>query len=143
MLFRSESGAGKSDLGLRLIAMGAQLIADDQTSLFVRDQRLYASAPPALLGQMEIRGAGIVKMDAAAPAPVILAVKLQKEAPPRLPEPETWPLPPAFSGINPPVLLRLCPFESSAPAKIAAVAAALYRGGFAAGLAEPPSRSFL
>ena len=45
VLIRGPSGSGKSDLALRLIDGGAQLVADDQTELSPRDGRLVASAP--------------------------------------------------------------------------------------------------
>jgi hypothetical protein len=143
VLLLGGSGAGKSDVALRLIAMGAQLISDDQTLLFEKDGRLFAGAPPTLRGQMEVRGVGIVTMPAAPPAPVILAVRLEeKAAVPRLPEPASYALPAALSACDAPPLLTLLPFEASTPAKIAAAAAACTRGGFVAGIAPPPNHPF-
>lgn len=57
-----RSGAGKSTLALRLIAAGAQLVADDRTILTARGGRLFARAPRALAGQIEVRGLGIVRL---------------------------------------------------------------------------------
>ena len=48
VLLLGKSGAGKSDLALRLIALGAVLVADDRTDLIVWRGRLYARAPARL-----------------------------------------------------------------------------------------------
>ena len=48
ILLRGPSGSGKSDLALRLIDGGAQLVADDQTLLRREGERVLASAPPAI-----------------------------------------------------------------------------------------------
>ena len=45
VLLLGDSGAGKSDVALRLIAAGGKLIADDQTVLFIENGRLMADAP--------------------------------------------------------------------------------------------------
>src|SRR2546423_11652656 len=96
-LLLGESGAGKSDLALRLIAMGARLLSDDQTTLFIEAERLFAEAPSSLHGRMEIRGVGIIALAAADPAPIVLAVMLDMEAGiPRLPESLRYMLPGAL-----------------------------------------------
>jgi serine kinase of HPr protein (carbohydrate metabolism regulator) len=144
VLIMGASQAGKSDVALRLIAMGARLLADDQTALSDHDGRLFAEAPPSLYGRMEIRGVGIVTLDAARAAPVILAVRLDETtAIPRLPEPATHRLPQGLENCREPPFLVLHAFEASTPAKIAAAAAALNRGAFVAGLAPAPSGSFI
>lgn len=61
-LLRGKSGAGKSDLALRLIQGGARLIADDQTELLQDNDTLIASCPLSLQGKLEVRGIGIVDM---------------------------------------------------------------------------------
>src|SRR6266581_8808247 len=77
-LLLGESGAGKSDVALRLIAMGARLLSDDQTALFIERDRLFAEASSSLHGRMEIRGVGIIALAAGGgPAPVVLAVMLE------------------------------------------------------------------
>src|ERR1700704_4601031 len=87
VLLLGESGSGKSDVALRLIAMGARLLSDDQTLLFAEGDRLFAQSVSSLHGRIEIRGVGIVALDPAGPAPVILAVMLNAQAEiPRLPE---------------------------------------------------------
>ena len=52
VLLRGSSGAGKSDLALRLIDQGACLVADDQTELRLADGELLASAPQTIRGKM-------------------------------------------------------------------------------------------
>jgi serine kinase of HPr protein (carbohydrate metabolism regulator) len=143
VLLVGASGAGKSDVALRLIAMGARLVSDDQTALFGKGGRLFAESPPSLHGQLEIRGVGIVKTDAAGAAPVILAVRLDEAAEvPRLPETATHRLPQGLEDCPEPPFTILRPFEASTPAKIAAAAAAIAHGAFVAGLASPNSRPF-
>ena len=143
VLLMGESGAGKSDVALRLIAMGARLLSDDQTVLFGKAGRLFAGAPPSLHGRMEIRGVGIVAMDAASPAPVVLTVRLDDQAKiPRLPAPSVHKLPQGLEGCPEPPFIILRPFEASAPAKIAAAAAALSRSAFVAAPVSPPSGPF-
>lgn len=144
VLIMGASGAGKSDVALRLIGMGARLLSDDQTALFCDEGRLFAEAPPSLYGRMEIRGAGIVTLEVAPPAPVLLAVRLDETAEvPRLPEPAFHKLPQGLEACAEPPFAILHAFEASTPAKIAAAAAALGRGAFVAGLAASPSGSFI
>jgi serine kinase of HPr protein (carbohydrate metabolism regulator) len=137
VLLIGRSEAGKSDVALRLIAMGAKLISDDQTALSESGGRLFAGAPPSLHGRMEIRGVGIVNVNAAPASPVVLAVRLDEAAEiPRLPEPLTHKLPQGLENCAEPPFLVLHAFEASTPMKIAAAAAALARGAFVAGLSS-------
>src|SRR5260370_19707363 len=76
VLLRGASGVGKSDLALRLIDAGARLIADDQSELFRHGDSLIVRAPEAIAGLLEVRGIGIVRLDALADAPVALLVDL-------------------------------------------------------------------
>ena len=114
VLLRGPSGCGKSDLALRLIDGGARLVADDRVSLEARAGDLVASAPGALVGLLEVRGVGIERLDAVARNTLRLVVDLvAPETVERLPEPATVQL----CGVVLP-LLRLDPFEASAPAKL-------------------------
>jgi HPr kinase/phosphorylase len=129
ILLMGSSGAGKSDLALRLIAAGAELVADDRTELFVRSGRLFARSPARISGLLEVRGVGIVTLPHAREARVALVAELGKK-PPRLPEHRYYRAPAALclpAKAAPPVI-SLRPFEASAPAKLA-VAAAAYFGG--------------
>lgn len=114
VLLRGPPGSGKSDLALRLIDQGALLVADDQTELRLDDDVIVASAPATILGRIEVRGVGILSCPSVARAPLRLIVDL---VPPvaveRLPAAETE----RCLGLALP-LLRLSPFESSAPVKL-------------------------
>src|SRR6266851_2230729 len=76
VLLRGASGAGKSDLALRLIDAGARLIADDQSELHRRGDSIIVRAPATIAGLVEVRGIGIIRLDALAEAPVALIVDL-------------------------------------------------------------------
>lgn len=114
VLLRGPSGAGKSDLALRLMDAGGRLVADDQVCLASESAALFATAPTALAGRIEVRGLGIVAVPALARARLVLAVDLTERASvERLPEPATVTL----GGITLP-LVRLAAFEDSAVAKV-------------------------
>jgi serine kinase of HPr protein (carbohydrate metabolism regulator) len=85
VLIGGRSGAGKSDLALRLIDRGAVLISDDYTAVRRVQNRALASAPERIAGKIELRGVGIVEMATAQDVPVALYVDLSAE-PVRLPE---------------------------------------------------------
>ncbi|HVY12141.1 MAG TPA: HPr kinase/phosphatase C-terminal domain-containing protein, partial [Alphaproteobacteria bacterium] len=59
LLLRGAAGMGKSDLALRLIEAGGVLVADDRTLLKMENGALYAEAPKAIAGLLEIRGLGL------------------------------------------------------------------------------------
>src|SRR5437763_4639753 len=73
------SGSGKSDLALRLLDRGFTLVSDDQTVVKRDGNRLIASAPPNIAGKLEIRGIGIVDVDAVGDVPVALIVELTSD----------------------------------------------------------------
>jgi hypothetical protein len=126
VLLLGASGSGKSDLALRLIERGAQLVSDDRTELFLEDGALWASPPPSIAGLLEVRGVGILKLPNAPRARVSIAVMLTANDVPRLPEPEYYDPPGELACPRDarPRLFRLFAGEASAPAKVAAAAAA-------------------
>ncbi len=85
LLILGPSGSGKSALALRLIALGAQLVADDQTDLAVEDGRLVARCPPAIRGLIEARGVGLLRAEPLDAAPVDLVADLGQTEDQRLP----------------------------------------------------------
>ena len=89
VLLLGKSGAGKSDLALRLIDEGAKLVADDRTILFVKNGALHARAPATIRGLLEIRGVGIVEMPVRSQVRLALAVTLGREGA-RLPQPQFY-----------------------------------------------------
>lgn len=117
-LFRGPSGSGKSDLALRLIERGAQLVGDDQ----VWAGGGMVRAEPRLQGMLEVRGIGILEVPYLPEAPLLAIFDLvSPDNVPRLPE-EEW------EDIGPETRVRrfaLAPFEGSAPEKIRLTLAAL------------------
>lgn len=114
ILLRGSSGAGKSDLALRLTDEGARLVADDQVELVREEDHVLASAPAKLAGMLEVRGLGIVRLPPLAKVPLLLVVDLgAADAIERMPEPTTTQL----LGIGL-VLVHLDPFAASATAKL-------------------------
>jgi serine kinase of HPr protein (carbohydrate metabolism regulator) len=111
LLIAGDSGSGKSDLALRLIDRGAVLVSDDQVVLSVDDNRLVASAPATITGQIEVRGLGIMAMGYHSPMPVALLIDLAAPVE-RMPEPRGREL----CGVSVPAV-ALDPFEASAPIK--------------------------
>jgi serine kinase of HPr protein (carbohydrate metabolism regulator) len=122
-LLRGAPGSGKSDLALRFLAlppdgaMKPMLVADDQVFAEARTSgMLIVSAPPTIAGKLEIRGLGIVEVPFLAEAELVLVCDLvaTKDVPRMPPEsPEVADI----AGISLP-LLRLAPFEASAPLKL-------------------------
>lgn len=131
ILILGASGAGKSDLALRLIESGAILVSDDRTELCVLGGKLIARPPAGIRGLIEARGVGIIALPHAPKARIALAVELQAK-PPRLPRREDYKSPWALPVPVP--LLRLAPFEASLPAKIALAVASFERKLFREGL---------
>jgi HPr kinase/phosphorylase len=132
VLLLGGSGAGKSDLALRLIHDGAVLVADDRVVLTVKASKLAASAPTTIAGLIEVRGLGILKLPVRA-ATLALAVQLGDEGP-RLPGEDRW-TPEGLKAAPSLPLLYLDGRHASDPAKIAfalkAFAKGLFRDTFA------------
>ncbi|HEU0044713.1 aldolase [Sphingomonas sp.] len=112
VVIEGRSGAGKSDLALRLIDRGAVLISDDRV-LLVRDgDRLVARSPAQMTGRIEVRGLGIVVVPYLAEAPVSLVVRLADEDQ-RFPERRLR----RIAGIAVREMV-IDPFRASAPLKV-------------------------
>ena len=90
VLILGAAGSGKSGLALRLMARGADLVADDRVVLSrMADGRLAARAPEALSGMIEARGIGILRVQVVAEAAVVLAVTLDETPETRMPQSRT------------------------------------------------------
>ncbi len=80
VLLCGKSGAGKSDLALRLIEeYNAILVADDMVELFTVDGNIYGRAPENLRGLLEVRGVGIAKFPYSEKSRIDLVVDLLNE----------------------------------------------------------------
>jgi len=113
--------SGKSDLVLRLLDRGFDLVADDQVD--VEDG--WVRPPDALAGLLEVRGLGLLRLPHLAEARLALAISAG--VPDRLPEPRTH--------LGAPLIV-LDPLEASAPAKVeralaCAAGAPMLAGAFA------------
>jgi HPr kinase/phosphorylase len=133
VLIRGPSGSGKSDLALRCIAMAptalvpapAMLVADDRVEITLSEERLIAAAPPIIGGKLEVRGLGIMTVPSTPNARLVLVADLvAPERVERLPDP---PEAADVMGIRLP-LLRVAPFEASAPAKLLLALAQTLKG---------------
>lgn len=85
VLILGRSGAGKSALGLELMALGAQLVSDDRVDVARRDGALWASAPATIRGRIEARGIGLLEAPPLDAARLVLVVDLDRPEPDRLP----------------------------------------------------------
>ncbi|MGI4745547.1 MAG: HPr kinase/phosphorylase [Janthinobacterium lividum] len=103
VLLIGAPGSGKSDLLLRLLDHGFDLVADDQ--VVVED--IVGYAPATLAGLIEVRGLGIIRMPYVERARLELAVVMGQGE--RMPEPERrYGLP----------LVHIDPTQASAPARV-------------------------
>ena len=82
VLLIGPPGAGKSDLVLRLLGRGFELVADDQVHI----AKGQVTAPAALQGLLEVRGLGILRLPCVTSARLALVADLSTRAD-RLPEP--------------------------------------------------------
>lgn len=122
VLLVGPPGSGKSDLVLRLLGRGFDLVADDRVE--ITDG--VARPPSALAGLLEVRGLGIVRLPFVSSARLALVAELGLFDP-RLPTPSTD----ARFGLP---LLRLDAAAASAPDRIImALDCALGRVGQVAG----------
>lgn len=106
VLLLGPPGAGKSDLALRLLGRGFDLVADDRVDI----DNGIAAAPDALAGLLEVRGLGIVRLPYAATARLALVAELGAPA-------DRLPAPARHAGLGLP-LIRLDPAAASAAERV-------------------------
>lgn len=85
LLIRGAPGSGKSALALELIALGAELVADDQVALARAGDAVRARAPARLAGLIEARGIGILRLPFRADVALSLVLDMDAAEPGRLP----------------------------------------------------------
>ena len=86
LLILGRSGAGKSELALQLMGLGAMLVSDDQTVLTRHHDHIAVSPPVALRGLIELRGMGILHAPYQTSARLAALVDLDDVETLRLPE---------------------------------------------------------
>lgn len=122
-VIRGASGSGKSDLALRCMTMAPNalvetpvgLVADDYTELFLDGGTLGARPPVEIANLLEVRGVGLMEIEAVRNARVALVVDLaEADAIERMPMDKAQV---DLVGFTVPAI-RLCAKEASAPAKL-------------------------
>lgn len=113
VLLLGPSGSGKSDLALRLIDRGAQLIGDDAVQIDIQDGLPILLAPANIAGKLEVRGIGIVPIGYIASAPLRLMVQIANQVE-RMPPDDVAGVVANYSV----PLFHILPFEASAPLKL-------------------------
>jgi HPr kinase/phosphorylase len=85
LLIRGASGTGKSALAMQMMALGADLVADDRTELTSENEQIIARCPPAISGLIEARGVGILRANASEQARIVAVLDLDQTETDRLP----------------------------------------------------------
>lgn len=85
LLVLGAPGAGKSALALGMIALGADLVADDRAVLRADAEGLSVAPAPRLAGLIEARGVGLLRLPHRASARVVRALDLDRPETERLP----------------------------------------------------------
>jgi len=82
IMIEGASGTGKSTLAIRMMSLGARLVADDRTCLRrgTGTVPLWADAPETLPPLLEVRRLGLVATRLFGPAPLIAVVDLEAPA---------------------------------------------------------------
>ena len=77
VLIMGPSGAGKTDLAIRLIEAGGTLVSDDRTLVRREAGRVVARAPESIAGKIELRGYGILDVAHEGQAEIDLVIDLK------------------------------------------------------------------
>lgn len=85
LLITGPSGAGKSTLALQMMALGADLVADDQTLVRPRAGKLIAFAPAPTAGLIEARFLGLLNAPHLPETEIALVIDLARLETDRLP----------------------------------------------------------
>lgn len=85
VLIVGASGSGKSGLALQLMALGASLVADDQTRIELVNSHFIARAPQPITGLIEARGIGLLHARNKPSTRLSLAIDMDKIEGQRMP----------------------------------------------------------
>lgn len=85
LLILGPSGSGKSALALRLLALGARLVADDRTEVTLAGGAVHARCPAPIRGLIEARGVGLLRAEALEEVALALVADLGEVETERLP----------------------------------------------------------
>ncbi len=107
VLICGPAGSGKSSLALNLIALGAELVADDQTIIRRENTDLIARCPETISHLIEARGLGFLTPPTRSDVVLTLVVDLETAQTQRVPRPEAYEL----FGITLP-LFRRAPLDA-------------------------------
>lgn len=89
VLITGASGSGKSALALELLARGGALVADDRADVALDGDRLVATCPEPLIGMIEARGVGILRVTPQKSARIVLVVDMDTTETERMPSEKT------------------------------------------------------
>ncbi len=89
VLMLGASGAGKSRLALQLMALGADLVADDAVHIELNSDGVFLVCPANIRGIIEARGVGLLSVKSVEKAKLAIVVDLNETALSRLPESKT------------------------------------------------------
>jgi len=84
-LIVGKSGFGKSSLAIKLIALGADLVSDDQTLLKKIDKKIFLSKPKTTPNAIEARGLGLISIPPVKKSELFYFIELTSELSARLP----------------------------------------------------------
>lgn len=85
VLIVGQSGSGKSGLALRLLALGAELVADDRVVVQTMGDTLWMTRPPQLPAMLEARGFALIPTPVTPQAPLSFVVNMSKISKNRMP----------------------------------------------------------
>ena len=89
VLIVGASGSGKSQLALELMALGAELVADDGVLLKNDAAGVSLCCPASIKGVIEARGVGLLSVNAIDQARLAIVVDMDKTVTQRLPAPKS------------------------------------------------------
>jgi HPr kinase/phosphorylase len=85
-LLLGPSGSGKSSVALHMLALGCDLVADDQCLVQSAGEGLLVTCPEPIVGQIDARNFGILDCSSVTEARLICAVDLSVVEAKRLPD---------------------------------------------------------